>query len=76
MKDRGNWDFDHGHEFDLNPRIKRYGALDLKHYTSTTWSGDRKQHRSRLFRNNALRSDKKHTRQFLKQEMVEELNDF
>jgi hypothetical protein len=76
MFDKGNWDFDHRLKYDNSPKMRGYGFLaDRKHYWSASWSKDRKQHNSKMMRDNSLRSDKKHTRQLLNKEMKDMLSE-
>jgi len=74
MKDHGNYDYSHRHEYGPNKQIP-YSSLDRKHYSKTRWCGDRKQNTSSRARRRYISTANKHTRQLLRQEMIKELND-
>jgi hypothetical protein len=75
--DKGNWDYDHRLPYTKSPKMRGYGFLgDRKHFCSSRWSKDRKQHNSRAMRDNYLRSDKKHTRQLLNDDLRRQLNEY
>lgn len=74
MKDKGNWDFDHRHNYGPHKHIP-YSSMDRKHWSKTQWCGDRKQNISSTARKRYISTANKHTRQLLKNEMKKELED-
>jgi hypothetical protein len=71
MFDKGNYDFDHRLPYGPNKHIPYGCILDRKQYHSCMWASDRKQTTSSVARRNYMRSNKKHARQLLQQELKE-----